>query len=98
MRGQNQASASGHRELQRRQRLADARIVAHFPAVQRHVEIHANENALALQVEVANRKFVHGDDLAQRKRAARHSMQASAAGSAYNFAAKNLIKSRQRLE
>ncbi len=97
MRGENQASAAAHRQLQRRQRLADARVVAHFAAVQRHVEIHADENALALQVEVANRKFVHGDDLAQQSEAA-WQRKHPPPECAYSFAAKNLIKSRQRLE
>src|SRR6202011_4164697 len=84
MRGQNHASATAHRELQRWQRLADARIVAHFAAVKRHVEIHTDENALALQVEVANREFVHGDDLAERHVSARRRTRLQLRGEEFN--------------
>ena len=42
-----------------RQRRADARVVADHAVLQRHVEVDADEHALALQVEVADRELRH---------------------------------------
>ena len=60
MRGENQAAAVLDREFQRGKRLADARVFSDFAAFKRDVEIHADENALAAQFQIANGELVHG--------------------------------------
>ena len=61
MRGQDHASrARVERVSDRRQRLANASVVADDAALERDVEVDADEHASAFQVEVANRSFCHG--------------------------------------
>src|SRR5215831_11218449 len=48
------------RVLDRRQRRANARVVADDAVFQRHVEVDANEDALTLQGEIFNRQLRHG--------------------------------------
>ena len=55
MRGEHQPRAALGGQAQSRQRFADARVVRHTSAFERHVEIHADENALAGHFEIANR-------------------------------------------
>ena len=57
-----------------------------LPVLERHVEIHAHEDALPREIEIANRKFGHRADDSVGKIGA------------YSFAAMNLIRSRQRHE
>ena len=63
VRGQDQPSAALHYVLNGWQGGLDARVIGDFTGVvQRHVEIHAHEDALAFYVKVTNRDFCHGDD------------------------------------
>ena len=55
MRSEHESRAALDGQTKRRQRFADARIVRNARTFERHVEIHADENALAGQIEIANR-------------------------------------------
>src|SRR5437763_578616 len=57
MAGEHHRAASIERVLNRRQEGADARVVGDRAARDRHVEVDADEDALAREVEVANREF-----------------------------------------
>ena len=59
MRGEDQARAGAERFLERRQRGADARVVLDDAVLERHVEIGADEDPLATDLERIHRKFVH---------------------------------------
>ena len=55
MRGKHQTCAALDGQTKSRQRLADARVVANFAALERDVEINTNENTLAAHLQIANR-------------------------------------------
>src|SRR5215470_8193043 len=57
VRRQHQAAAFLDRQTQGRESFADARVVAHFSVFERNVEIDANENALAVEIEVVDGEF-----------------------------------------
>ncbi len=56
MRGQDHLCLRPQRKLDGRQRLADARVVEDLPAIlrKRNVEVDADKDALAMQIEVAD--------------------------------------------
>ena len=60
VRSEHETRASFDGKPQRGQCLADARVVGDAAAIERDVEIHADENALAAHFEIANGEFVHG--------------------------------------
>src|SRR4051812_24623688 len=51
-----------------RQRRTQSRVVANLPVFHWDVEVDANEDALALEVDVFDRKFWHGECRVQRTR------------------------------
>jgi hypothetical protein len=57
--GEHRRRAGVERELNRRQGGAQSRVVADLSVFQRHVEVDANENALAFEVEVFDRELGH---------------------------------------
>src|SRR5208282_4334256 len=59
MRCEYESRTTLRRQTQRWQRFADARVVAHFSAGHGDVEVHADKNALAFQLKVADGEFVH---------------------------------------
>ena len=60
VRGEDHArGARLERVIDRGQRLADARVVADDAALERDVEVDADEHAPALELEIANRAFGH---------------------------------------
>ncbi len=59
MRREHKLAAALQRQLQRRQRLTNARIVCDLALIERDVEIHADEHPLAGQIQISNRQFVH---------------------------------------
>ena len=63
MRSQNQFRFMPQRVLDRRQGLADARVVGDDGAVfrERNVEVHAKKDVLVFERDVTNRKFRHRD-------------------------------------
>ncbi len=66
MRSQNQAAALFDGQLQRGQRFADARVVGDDAVLEWHVEVHADENALAAEVEIVDGQFRHGFSVEQK--------------------------------
>ena len=60
MTGQNDGGAMIEREPYRRQRGANARVVADDAVFERHVEVDPDEEPLALKIEIANRQLGHG--------------------------------------
>ncbi len=63
MRHQDHLAALLQDVLDRGQRRLDARVVGHLPVLQGDVEVHADEDALALQVEVADAELRHSPTL-----------------------------------
>src|SRR5712692_6099219 len=59
MRSEHESPALRDTEAQRRKSLADACVVAHPAALERHVEVHADKHALAGKFEIADGEFVH---------------------------------------
>ena len=57
VRGEDDGGALVERVLDGRQRRAHAGVVADDAVLERHVEVDADENALALEIEVADREF-----------------------------------------
>ena len=57
MAGEDDRRAAVEREPDRGQRGADPRVVADALVLQRHVEVDAHEDPLALQIEIADREF-----------------------------------------
>jgi len=60
MRRQDKAGAFLDRQAKRRERLANARIVGDYAVLERDVEINAQKNTLAAEIQVPDRKFGHG--------------------------------------
>src|SRR5712675_1369218 len=56
---QDQSPTFLNRQPQRRQRLANARVIADHAILERNIEVHANEHALAAQIEIIDRQLVH---------------------------------------
>ena len=59
VRGENHRRALVERVLNRRQRRGDARVVGDRAVLERHVEVDADEDTLAAQIEILDRVFVH---------------------------------------
>jgi len=62
VRREDEAGAALPGEVEGGERLDDARVVPHDAVLERHVEVHAHEDALAVEVEVPDRarKAGHG--------------------------------------
>src|SRR6266581_4253426 len=59
MRSENQAGAFFDGQAERGKRLADARVVGDDGVLERDVEVDANENAFAFEVEVVDGELGH---------------------------------------
>ena len=73
MRRQHQPRAMFTSECKRRQSFPDARVVADARAIQRNIKIHANEYSFAGKIQIANRKFVHGFSIRDKRDSSLHS-------------------------
>src|SRR5580704_1697919 len=60
MRGDYQAGALLNGKAQRRDGFANARVVGYDAVLERDVEVNADEDALAAEVEIVDGEFVHG--------------------------------------
>ena len=60
MRSENETRTVLNRKAQCRKRFADAGVVGDHAVLERNVEVHADEDALAAEVEVVDGELVHG--------------------------------------
>ena len=65
MAGEDDGRALIERVPDRRQRRLDARVVADSTVLERDVEVHAYEDALALEIEILDRQFGHSSETVQ---------------------------------
>ena len=75
MRSKDEPRSAFDGQAQRGQRFADTRVVGNAATIERNVEIHADENALAAQFKVANGKFAHDRGSTGRNRNSRAARQ-----------------------
>ncbi len=67
MRSENETRTVAQSVLDRGQSFADAGVIHDAAIVERDVEVHAHEDAVIVEGQIANRKFGHGGFLSRRR-------------------------------